>query len=353
MIYGIKEVMNLDIFKFNPDIKKAEPLAYIDYAQATGLEHSANRTEVRGGWGNALLVTFDDTKTASMTLTLPLVDMRLLTAITGDEYLEEQGVYKRRDVSLVKDGGTGHYIVLSREPLNDSLFVNILKDEVEGKSLEVIERGNTSPASDKCSIVIEQDEVRLYMNKADAPLDTEVVARYSYLTTSKLGTFSYQASTSPKPISMSGVAKFRNKVTGVDELFDFTGYKMQFRQDYNITFSATDVTTLELTVDFYLYRDKETNKEAYYKISKLDEENPEGTITLTNITGNTLNIKTAEKFTITTKEENVTVESATSNNSKFTVKGNEITGVAAGNGKITLKKWGYADKEITVTVTQA
>lgn len=353
MIYGIKEVMNLDISLFNPDLKKAQPLAYVDYAQATGLEHSANRTEVRGGWGNALLVTFDDTKTASMTLTLPLVDMRLLTAITGDDYSKEQGVYKKRETAFVRDGGNANYIVLSREPLNNSLFVNILESEIEGKSLEEKERGDKNPDVGKCSIVVEQDEVRLYMNKTDAPLNTEIVARYSYLTTSKLGTFSYQASTSPKLISMSGVAKFRNKVTGVDEYFDFTGYKMQFRQDYNITFSATDVTTLELTVDFYLYKDPTTGKDAYYKLSELDTDMEQGEITVTNVNNNSLSVKIGEKFKITTLEENVEINSPTANNTKFTIKDNEITGVATGTGKITLKKYGYADKEITVTVTQA
>lgn len=353
VIFGIKEVMNLTLYYYNPDLKKRIPICHIDYAQATGLEHSANRTEIRGGWGNSLLITFDDSKNNVMNLTLPLVDLRLLSAITGDKFEEELGILSLREVKTVQDGGTGTYIVLKREPLNNSLRVNEFVDEVEGKSFEVVDRGNKNPDTGKCSIVIEQDEVRLYFKKSDVPVDSQIVASYFYQSTEKVGTFRYQTSTSPGFISMDGVAKFRNKVTGKDELFNFTGYKCQFRPDYNITFSATDPTVLELQVDFLAYTEKETGISAYYKLVEYDTSIGEGTITVTNVgANNTITLKANEKFVIATKEENVELVSATSNNSKFTVSGLEITGVAPGTGKVILKKHGYKDKEITVTVTQ-
>lgn len=352
-IYAIKEVMNVNVFEYHPDLTKRKPICYIDYAQATGLEHSANRTEIRGGWGNGLLITFDDTKSNIMNLTLPLVDMRLLGAITGDTFAKEMGILSLRETKLVQDGGTGTYIVLKREPLNGSLRVNELVNEIEGKSFEVVDRGNKNPDDGKCSIVIEQDEIRLYFKKSDMPTGSEAVVSYFYQLTSSQGTFRYEANTSPKFISLDGVAKFRNKVTGKDEIFNFIGYKCQFQQGYNITFSATDPTVLELQIDFLKYREKETGIEAYYKLVQYDEDFEEGTITVTNVgANNTITLKPNEKFVIATKEENVEVVSATSNNSKFTVSGKEITAVAQGTGKVIVKKHGYKDKELTVTVTQ-
>lgn len=37
-IFDIKEVKNLTLYYFDPDLKKRIPLCHIDYAQETGLE---------------------------------------------------------------------------------------------------------------------------------------------------------------------------------------------------------------------------------------------------------------------------------------------------------------------------
>lgn len=37
-IFDIKEVKNLTLYYFDPDLKKSTPICHIDYAQTTGLE---------------------------------------------------------------------------------------------------------------------------------------------------------------------------------------------------------------------------------------------------------------------------------------------------------------------------
>lgn len=355
--FGIKEVMDLTVCEYSVDPQLAKPFAVIDYAQVTGLEHASERIFIHGGRGNKKLLGFDHTKTTTLKLTLPLVDFKLLSKISGDDIQNKIAKMFKSETKMVLDGGASNYITLEKEPLDNTLFVNILSGyrELED-NLEVIERDNKNPDEGQCSIVIENGEIRLYLNKDTCPRGSEVRVHYTHESLAQTQKIIFSADKFPKFITLKGDTLFRNQVTTVDEVYNFIGYKGQFQTNFTLNMSATDPTVLELTVDLYAHKDKETQEELYYEFVKEEIDDVLGELTFTNVPSpvNGINLTAGGgNYIIGVQQENVVIHSDKANDQFFTVDGLTIKPVADGTGKITLKKFGYEDVEITVTVTTA
>lgn len=355
--YGIKEVMDLTICEYATNYEVAKPIVVVDYAQVTGLEHAAERVFIYGGRGNKKLLGFDHTKTVTLKLTLPLVDFKLLSKISGDDIKNKISKLFKAETKMVLDGGASNYITLSKEPLDNTLFVNVLSGyrELED-NLTVVDRGNKSPNENECSVVVEKDgEIRLYLNKITCPVGSEIRAHYTHETRKETQKIVFSADKFPKFVTIKGETLFKNQVTTVDEIYNFIAYKGQIQTNFTLNMSASDPTTLELTVDLYAHKIKETQEELYYEFIKEEEDDILGELTFTNLVPEDgINVKVGEgNFIIGTQQENVIIISPSENNTYFTVSDKTITPVQAGSGKITLKKIGYKDVEITVTVTGA
>lgn len=355
--FGIKEVMNLTICEYALDPQLAKPFAVIDYAQVTGLEHASERLFLHGGRGNKKLLSFDHTKTATLKLTLPLVDFKLLSKISGDDIQNKIAKIFKAETKMVIGDSTGNYIKLEKEPIDNTLFVNILSGyrELED-NLTVIERGNKSPDENKCSIIFENGEIRLYLNSTTCPYGSEVRVHYTHQSVKETQKIIFSADKFPKFITLKGDTLFRNQVTTEDEIYNFLGYKGQFQTNFTLNMNSTNPTTLELTVDLYAHKDKETQEELYYEFIKEEMDDVLGEFSFTNVPSpiNGINIKVGEgNYIIGVQQENVLVIPESDKESVFTVNDLTITPVGAGSGKVILKKHGYEDLEILVNVIGA
>ena len=93
----VKEVSNLVFL----DYQTQQPLGYTDYASVTTSDVKATRIEVRGGQGNYLLGVVDHSKTVTVTLTLPLVDLKFVAMLSGDTLTpQSQNVYQRDKLTV-------------------------------------------------------------------------------------------------------------------------------------------------------------------------------------------------------------------------------------------------------------
>lgn len=353
--FGIKEVMNLTICEYAVNPLLAKPFAVIDYAQVTGLEHTSERIFIHGGRGNKKLLGFDHTKTATLKLTLPLVDFKLLSKISGDNIQKKIAKMFKAETKMVMGDTTGNYVALEKEPVDNTLFVNILSGYRELEDNLIVDtRGNKSPDENKCSVVFENGEIRLYLNKTTCPTGSEVRVHYTHQSIKETQKIVFSADKFPKFVTLKGDTLFRNQVTTEDEVYNFLGYKGQFQTNFTLNMSATDPTVLELTVDLYAHKDKETQEELYYEFVKEEMDDVLGEFTFTNVPSpiDGINIKVGEgNYILGVQQENVIVVPEPEKESVFTVDDLTITPVGAGSGKVTLKKYGYKDTDITISVT--
>lgn len=355
--FAIKEVMNLNICEYAVDHHLARPFAIIDYAQLTNLEHTSERVFIHGGRGNKKLIGFDHTKGVTLKITLPLVDFKLLSKISGDDIQKKISKMFKAETKMVDGDTIGNYVVLEKEPLDNTLFVNILNGyrELEN-NLMVIERGNKNPQENECSIVFENGEIRLYLNNKTCPKGSEVRVHYTHESVKETQKIVFSADKFPKFITLKGDALFRNQVTAEDEIYNFVGYKGQFQTNFTLNMSSSDPTVLELLVDLYAHKIKDTQEELYYEFVKEEMEDMLGEFTFTNVPSPTdgIRLKVGEgNYIIGVQQENVLILPEDDKTSVFTVDGLTIKPVGQGNGKITLKKFGYKDVEINVIVEEA
>ena len=267
--YGIKEVMNVVISTFNKDFEYSTPFAIVDYAQVTGLEHSAERIDIRGGWGNPKLLSFDHSKTVTMTMSLPLVDFKLLSKISGDDVKKQISKIFKSERLTIKRGNNGIFVNLERKPLeNSAFFCNILDGRDLAENIE-LEGSTHKPNRNRCSLVTVGDETRLYFNQETIKEGTEVLVNYIFETKQATENIVFSTNKFPKYVTLRGECLFRNQITGEDEIYNFTGYKASFQDNYSLTMSATDPTVLELTIDFYAYKHPNFEGcEQYYELVK-------------------------------------------------------------------------------------
>ena len=97
----IKEVLNLEIL----DYTTQSQLLYADYASNTSIEATAERLDLRGGQGNYKLLSFDHTKSMTMKMELPLVDLEMIAYLTGKAISVGAKAVPKREV-LTTAGGT-------------------------------------------------------------------------------------------------------------------------------------------------------------------------------------------------------------------------------------------------------
>lgn len=352
--FGIKEVMNLTVCEYAVNSQLSKPIVVIDYAQVTGLEHSSDRIFINGGRGNKKLLGFDHSKAVTLKLSLPLVDFKLLSKITGDDIQNKIAKMFKAETKMVKRYNDGNYIVLEKEPLDNTLFVNMLSGYRELEDNLIVVPNTKTPNDKECSVVIENGEVRLYVNADTCPEGSEIRVHYTHQSVKETQKIVFSADKFPKYVTLKGDTLFKNQVTTEDEVYNFIGYKCQFQGNFTLNMSATDPTVLELTVDLYAHKDKETQEEMYYEFIKEESDDVLGTFTFTNIpnpvdNGILLTVGGGD-YILGLAEENVVIIPEPNKENVFTIKDYTITPVGAGSGKITLKKINYQDTEINITV---
>lgn len=270
--YGMKEVMNFTIANYNPNPLLREPILSVDYAQVTDIENGGERVDISGGRGNKRLLSFDHSKTTAVNITLPLVDIKMLAMISGDEVEEKIKNIFKREVLTVQNDGTGNAIVnLSKEPIGNSIYAYVLEGNRDlGTKLNHVALSGTVEKGE-----YEMDSAtanQMNLNGTTCPIGSEVVVYYHTTTSLPVQNLQINPEKFPKAISIYGDTLFKNQFSENDEIFNLVGHKGKIKPNYTLSMNATDVTVLELVVDMYAVKDQDTGKEIYIEYIKDEEQ---------------------------------------------------------------------------------
>lgn len=232
--FGIKEVYNLNIVDFATN----KPFIYVDYAEATTNENTAERTSLKGGQGYYKLMDFDHSKESTLKLTVPLVDIKLLAMLAGDDLVEgATSVFKREELTVADNGGEMK-ITLSETPIDKTVVVH----KLEG----LRDYGKEVTVSNVTGNKVELTGV------ADGE---KVVVFYQYSSPATAKKFSIKANKFPKTVKIFGDGLWRDQETGMDKAVKMMIHKAKPQANFTLTTSGSDVTTLEITFDLYPIKD--------------------------------------------------------------------------------------------------
>lgn len=231
--FGIKEVYNLTIVDFATN----KPFIYVDYAEATTNENTAERTPLRGGQGYYKLMDFDHSRDSNLKLTVPLVDVKLLAMLAGDDLAEGAADVFKREELVVADNSGSFEITLTETPIAGTVVVNKLEglrdygDEVTVSSVT----GKTVTLTG----VADGDKVVVFY-------------QYSAPTAKK---FSVKANKFPKAVKIFGDGLWMDQETETAKAVKMTVHKAKPQGNFTLTTSGSDATKLELTFDMYPVKD--------------------------------------------------------------------------------------------------
>lgn len=270
--YGAKEVMDYTIAEYSPNLLERKPILSVDYAQMTGITVNGERLDLNGGRGNARLMSFDHSKTVEVTFTLPLIDLKMLSIISGDEITEKvANIFRREVVCPVEDKNTGEvYIELKRKPVEKSVYLyQLLRSRDMG--LQAKEVG-TPPVGnlEYKEMYVDGDNRKIILDKVAFPVGEEVVVFYTSNTGGKAESLRIDPTKFPKAVSIFGDMLWREDFEEQDEIHHMTIHKARFRPEYTLNMSGTDVAVLELTADVFAFREKCQNKSTYIEYVKDD-----------------------------------------------------------------------------------
>lgn len=243
--FGIKEVLDILI----RDYATGKPITFIDYAQATSSEVASENVEIRGGRGNALLMTFDHSKTATLTLTLPLVDLHLLALLGGSELEKAAGNILKTEKKVVRDG----------KVLVDKIIV--------GDDVSVYEVDSGYGFGEKIdNVTAEGREI----NIGEPHNGKEVFVTYQHTIPETSRKLTISSSRFPKTISLTGYGLARDRNDMVDKPVFVEVHQARPQSNFTFEMSSTDPTNLELTFDVLEYTDENGNK-GYIDYTFIDE----------------------------------------------------------------------------------
>ncbi|WP_442636605.1 hypothetical protein [Rossellomorea marisflavi] len=231
--YGIKEVLDVNIL----DYASKNPLFFVDYAEATSNENTAERLDLTGGRGNAKQMSFDHSKAGTFQLTVPLVDLKMLAMLSGDDLQEGAGQIFKREVLTVDDAGGAPSVTLSHEPIAG---VKIFK--LEG----LRDTGEEIPAT------VSAKKAEL----TGAAADQQVIAFYQYAAPAKSKKVSIKSTKFPKAVEIFGTGLARNQEDELDYPCHLHVFKARPQPNFTFTMSGSDATNLEITFDMYEVKDQ-------------------------------------------------------------------------------------------------
>lgn len=270
--YGVKEVMNMVVCEYNPIPEQAKPIVVLDYCQVSDVMNQAERLDIQGGRGNKKLLSFDHSKVATMNITIPLVDMKMLSLLSGDDVAKrESTIFKKETLTAVDagvvgaGGGNRTKVTLKKAPTNadTTMFVNKLEGFRDfGDSFTHEAFNDNAPVTGNNFQITGQD---VHFLATDVPVGTEVIICYSHASGGQVETMSFNPEKFAKPVTLKGDSLFRNQYTEEDEVYNFIAYKGRFQMNYTISMNATSATVLETVLDLYAYKDKATQTEKYYE----------------------------------------------------------------------------------------
>ena len=345
--YGVKEVMNMVVCEYNPVIEEAKPIVVLDYCQVSDVQNQAERLDIQGGRGNKKLLSFDHSKVATLPITIPLVDMKMISLLSGDDIeYKIQKIFKKEVLTVTSLGLNKVGVELKKTPLKGTLFVNKLEGFRDfGDALT--ETTNLTPSAGEYLV----DVNKIVVDATDCPIGSELIVCYTHSTTKAVETMSFNPEKFAKPVTLKGDSLFRNQYTEEDEVYNFIAYKGRFQMNYTLSMNATSATVLETVLDLYAYKDKDTQTEKYYEWIK--EEDKWRARTIASNVSSISNLPAGQTFQLVATPVGVTyqVQGTTRNSDVVTVtEDGLVTAVSEGNANIIISHEECDDVIIPVEV---
>nr|BDD47804.1 hypothetical protein 5 [Bacillaceae bacterium] len=241
--FGIKEVLNGTIV----DYSTKKPIVYFDYATASSNENAAERLFLDGGQGNYRLMSFDHTKTSTFQLTLPMVDLKMLALLAGEDLATgASNVFKREELTITSGAAT-----LASAPVDGTLFIFELTG-LRDNGTEFTKVAAT-PAASQYTI----SGTTLGFNTADN--NKKIVAFYQYTSATTAQKISIKANKFPKAVTIYGDGLWQDQETETTKAVKVNVFKAKAQPNFTLTMSSTDATSLELTFDLFAVKDANGN----------------------------------------------------------------------------------------------
>ncbi len=234
--FGIKEVLDL----FIQDYASGEPVALIDYAEASENSVTGERIRLKGGHGNVDQLSFDHSKESTFVLTVPMVDLNLLALLAGEDLINDttSEILKTEEVVVTDNAGTMEG-TLSETPV-DSANVKFYKKEGIRDFGEPI-TGATVTTTDVD-----------FTGSTPSVSDGEsVFAVYQFAAPAGAKEVKIKGNKFPKMVRMQGTGLARNQEDDKDYATHVKIYKAKPQLDMTFTMSGTEATNLEITFDLF------------------------------------------------------------------------------------------------------
>lgn len=237
MQYGIKEVLNCVI----NDFATKKPLVYTDYAETSSNENQAERVFLEGGQGAYRLMAFDYKKTSTFKLTLPLVDLKMMALLAGEDLATGAAdVFKREELVV-----TTNKVTLSETPVDGTLFVYELKDQRDNGAEFTAAVVPATPTATEYAL-----------NAKELTFDATnngktVVVFYQYATANTARKISIKANKFPKAVSIHGDGLWQDQVSETAQAVKVIVHKAKVQPNFTITMDMANPTKLELTFDLF------------------------------------------------------------------------------------------------------
>lgn len=236
--YAIKEVMNVSLV----DFVTKKPILFADYAEMSTNESAAERLFINAGQGNYRITSFDHTKTSSLKMTFPIVDLKMLGILAGEDLaIGANNVFKREELAA---SGT-NTITLSAAPVASTLYIYKLDGEKDNGTEQTV----GTPATVVNTYSIAGSVVTL--NATTAPVGTKFIAFYKYASAATASKITIKANKFPKTLEIYGDGLWKNVENETEIALKMTAYKAKPANDFTLTMSSTDHTKLEVTFDLF------------------------------------------------------------------------------------------------------
>lgn len=222
--FGIKEVADVIFF----DIATGKPVLFFDTLKTSSIENASETTDATGGRGNAKLMTWNYSRTATLQMQDALLSLESMAVLAGTEVVAGTTLYKREKLTVKSGAAT-----LSETP-SEPTKVTI----IDGTGKEV------SAAKVSSTAVTGLDG------------DNPVSAYYEYKAPSSAKTVKFVSDKFPGAYRVIGDTVVRDNTTGKDRVAQFMIPKAQLQAGFTFTMDAENVSTFDFNLD--ILRDGES-----------------------------------------------------------------------------------------------
>lgn len=194
-------------------------------------------------------MSFDHTKNSTLNITLPLVDLKLLSLLTGEDAITGAADVLKRQILIVSASNT---VTLAATPVSGTLYLYDLSGDRDNGTEITVGTPATTPNTYSTSGAV------VTLNATSHVAGAQVVAFYQYAAPATSTSISIKANKFPKAVEIYGDGLWRNQEDELDYIVKVHALKARPQGNFTFTMSASEATTLEVVFDLYGVTDNTT-----------------------------------------------------------------------------------------------